>query len=362
MRRMWHSNSRSDLGRRIRRRPLHLERLESRALLAADAGVAADPDAATADSDTVAVDPPADVELPPADSTTDFVPVVIICPGVTLPPAVEVDPVFVPDDGSNSVDEAAPVDTGAEDTGSDDTNAVDAGSDDTGSSDVGGVDAGSDDAGSDDTGSLDPTSYLDQYNAFLQENPDWLSDHGADGIQLCVMTPSVYVPGLELSNPGEARAFDAWFAQTYTQPSDSLILTPPWQEPRAWCVLPTPVEEIQIALPTPPVGETISGVTYISDPVQFAFATRFGDFSGVRLGTLPCQRNAIEDSFVPDETGLAAPETPVQPEARAAAFASPFAGDQSAYAQLAASVFGGSGHSADGTAESQPVGGRRRAR
>ncbi len=52
------------------------------------------------------------------------------------------------------------------------------------------------------------------YLAFLQSNPQWLDDHGATGIQMQVMTPSSYLPSLDLPTPGDARAFDAWYEQT----------------------------------------------------------------------------------------------------------------------------------------------------
>jgi len=58
-------------------------------------------------------------------------------------------------------------------------------------------------------------SLLDDFRVFLADHPAWLSDHGADGIELQVMTESQYVSGLFLSTPGTARAFDAWIEQTY---------------------------------------------------------------------------------------------------------------------------------------------------
>lgn len=62
-----------------------------------------------------------------------------------------------------------------------------------------------------------PQDFLAEYDAFLAEHPDWLSDHGADGIQLMVIAASTHLPGIELSTPGAARAFDAWYEQTYLQ-------------------------------------------------------------------------------------------------------------------------------------------------
>jgi hypothetical protein len=62
-----------------------------------------------------------------------------------------------------------------------------------------------------------PQDFLAEYDAFLTEHPDWLSNHGADGIQLMVIAPSTHLPWIELSTPGAARAFDAWYEQTYLQ-------------------------------------------------------------------------------------------------------------------------------------------------
>ena len=62
-----------------------------------------------------------------------------------------------------------------------------------------------------------PQDFLAEYDAFLAEHPDWLSDHGADGIQLMVIAPSTHLPWIELSTPGATRAFDAWYEQTYLQ-------------------------------------------------------------------------------------------------------------------------------------------------
>ncbi|MFM8525214.1 MAG: hypothetical protein ACKOCM_06300 [Cyanobacteriota bacterium] len=52
---------------------------------------------------------------------------------------------------------------------------------------------------------------LSAYQAFLKENPQWEAEHGAGGIQLQVITPSAHQPWIELSTPGAAQAFDAWF-------------------------------------------------------------------------------------------------------------------------------------------------------
>ena len=60
----------------------------------------------------------------------------------------------------------------------------------------------------------DDSVVLKDYWNFIETNPQWLSEHHADGIQLCVMTPSVHLPWIDLGNPGQARAFDAWYEQT----------------------------------------------------------------------------------------------------------------------------------------------------
>lgn len=49
------------------------------------------------------------------------------------------------------------------------------------------------------------------YQAFLKENPTWKEDNGAGGIQLQVITASAHQPWIQLSTPGAARAFDAWY-------------------------------------------------------------------------------------------------------------------------------------------------------
>jgi hypothetical protein len=65
---------------------------------------------------------------------------------------------------------------------------------------------------------------VEQYREFVGLNPTWPEEHGAGGIQLMVITPSQHVRWAELSTPGEARSFDAWYEQTYLgiDPIDSL--------------------------------------------------------------------------------------------------------------------------------------------
>lgn len=55
----------------------------------------------------------------------------------------------------------------------------------------------------------DPT--LRAYQSFLKDNPTWPDEHGAGGIQPQVITASSHLPWIDLSTPGAARAFDAWF-------------------------------------------------------------------------------------------------------------------------------------------------------
>lgn len=65
----------------------------------------------------------------------------------------------------------------------------------------------------------DPT--YGAYLAFLQENPQWREQNGADGIQLQVITASTYLPWIELETPGAAQAFDRWYEQVVLTQKDS---------------------------------------------------------------------------------------------------------------------------------------------
>lgn len=56
---------------------------------------------------------------------------------------------------------------------------------------------------------------LGEYRFFLEENPQWLEDNGGGGMQIQVMTPSQFLPWIELGTPGQATAFDRWYHQTY---------------------------------------------------------------------------------------------------------------------------------------------------
>jgi hypothetical protein len=54
-----------------------------------------------------------------------------------------------------------------------------------------------------------------QYAAFLAENPTWVEENGGGGIQAYVDTGSRHVPWMQFGNPGNAKAFDAWFELQY---------------------------------------------------------------------------------------------------------------------------------------------------
>jgi len=61
---------------------------------------------------------------------------------------------------------------------------------------------------------------LGEYKTFLSENPDWIDSNSGGEIQAQVMTPSQYV-AIDLPNPGEARAFDLWFENSYLNYSET---------------------------------------------------------------------------------------------------------------------------------------------
>ena len=71
---------------------------------------------------------------------------------------------------------------------------------------------------------FDPAEFndylLEEYNNFLSENPDWISSNSGGEIQAQVMTPSQYA-AIDLPNPGEARAFDLWFENSYLNYSET---------------------------------------------------------------------------------------------------------------------------------------------
>jgi len=61
---------------------------------------------------------------------------------------------------------------------------------------------------------------LGEYKIFLSENPDWIDSNSGGEIQAQVMTSSQYV-AIDLPNPGEARAFDLWFENSYLNYSET---------------------------------------------------------------------------------------------------------------------------------------------
>jgi len=69
---------------------------------------------------------------------------------------------------------------------------------------------------------------LKEYDAFLAENPDWITENSGGDMHAQVITPSQYT-GLELADPGAARAFDLWFEKNYLncdyQQDGSLLLS-----------------------------------------------------------------------------------------------------------------------------------------
>lgn len=105
-------------------------------------------------------------------------------------------------------------------------------------------------------GNSDPT--LDTYLEFVRQNPTWPEENGASGIQLQVITASTHLPWIEFGTPGEAKAFDTWYEQTWpivTQRNEDGIDTTAGGEtdlilyacdgyplPREFCVLPPPFD------------------------------------------------------------------------------------------------------------------------
>lgn len=170
MRRIPNRAGRRSLSRRIRRRrPLHVERLEQRSMFTADVGVI--DDGFEVDPPFEAAGPAVDADASPADQASVAVACEFVCvmpdiPGDCVPEMPGADPVCEPP-------EACELDGGCG----------------------------------------EEKDYLEAFNTFLAANPDWLAKHDADGMQLCVMAPSQFVAGLELADPGVARAFDAWFEQ-----------------------------------------------------------------------------------------------------------------------------------------------------
>ena len=79
-------------------------------------------------------------------------------------------------------------------------------------------------SGTDDWSDWDLGEYyndlLNEYSAFLDANPDWITENSGGDMHAQVITPSQYT-GLELADPGAARAFDLWFEKTYLSYSES---------------------------------------------------------------------------------------------------------------------------------------------
>jgi RNA polymerase sigma-70 factor (ECF subfamily) len=71
---------------------------------------------------------------------------------------------------------------------------------------------------------FDPAEFNDyllrEYENFLSENPDWITENSGGDMHAQVITPSQYTD-LELADPGAARAFDLWFEKTYLSYSES---------------------------------------------------------------------------------------------------------------------------------------------
>ena len=65
---------------------------------------------------------------------------------------------------------------------------------------------------------FDPAEFNDyllrEYENFLSENPDWITENSGGDMHAQVITPSQYTD-LELADPGAARAFDLWFENTF---------------------------------------------------------------------------------------------------------------------------------------------------
>jgi len=59
-----------------------------------------------------------------------------------------------------------------------------------------------------------------EYDIFVAQNPDWITENSGGDIQLQVITPSQYAE-LEFSDPGAAQSFDAWFYNNYIAPYEN---------------------------------------------------------------------------------------------------------------------------------------------
>ncbi len=59
-----------------------------------------------------------------------------------------------------------------------------------------------------------------EYDIFVAQNPDWITENSGGDIQLQVITPSQYAE-IEFSDPGAAQSFDAWFYNNYIAPYEN---------------------------------------------------------------------------------------------------------------------------------------------
>ena len=59
-----------------------------------------------------------------------------------------------------------------------------------------------------------------EYDIFVDQNPDWITENSGGDIQLQVITPSQYAE-IEFSDPGAAQSFDAWFYNNYIAPYEN---------------------------------------------------------------------------------------------------------------------------------------------
>ena len=112
------------------------------------------------------------------------------------------------------------------------------------------------------------TSWVDlifeEYRSFLEENPQLFQENGVGQSQ--VMTPSRYLPEIELGTPGAAMVFDRWYEQTY--------LTPVVELPEESAV----VQDLPVVLDNSPGVISICLRSTISEPI--AFFARSGDADG----------------------------------------------------------------------------------
>ena len=184
--------------------------------------------------DTTEIPEVAICEFPPSNAENFEEPVVIVCEPFIAPPTIEIptenteivdfngqtteeilEEIFVEDtptesDADNEVGEVwteyAVIDEGVEnenpiyDNSGEDVSIVDEGGD---------------------FGLGEYHDYLlHEYKGFLAENPDWITENSGGDMHAQVITPSQHT-GLELSDPGAAKAFDIWFYNNYIAPYEN---------------------------------------------------------------------------------------------------------------------------------------------